>query len=111
MHYTVKSKPKRSAVYDKYWLFAAKRFEVFMRRLDNPDGPWISDNVINSHRFTNVFRASDRVSQYLIRLQYDEFDKSEIFFKTILFKIFNKIETYRCLQRKLGIVNSKTFNF
>lgn len=111
MHYTAKSKPKRSAVYDKYWLFAAERLNVFMRRLERPEGPWTSDDVITRHRFTNVFRASDRVSQYLIRLQYDEIDRREIFFKTMLFKTFNKIETYRCLEKKIGVLNSRAFDF
>jgi hypothetical protein len=111
MHYTIKSKPKRSEVYDKYWQFAAKRFDIFMKRLDNPMGPWTNDTVISNHRFTNVFRAADRVSQYLIRLQYDEADKKEIFFKTMLFKIFNKIETYRCLEQNIGYIDSGSYNF
>ena len=111
MHYTIKSKPKRSEVYDKYWQFAAKRFDIFMKRLDNPMGPWTNDTVISNHRFTNVFRAADRVSQYLIRLQYDEADKKEIFFKTMLFKIFNKIETYRCLEKNIGYIDSGSYNF
>lgn len=111
VHYTVKSKPKKSEVYDKYWIFAAERFEVFLRRLENPAGPWTSDNVIDTYRFTNVFRASDRASQYLIKIQYNEFDRREIFFKTILFKIFNKIETYECLQKRLGNLSIDSFKF
>ena len=52
--------------------------------------------VIAHHRFTNAYRASDRVSQYLIRhVQYDG-DQSveEVFFRTILFKLFNRVETW-----------------
>ncbi|SFT91224.1 hypothetical protein SAMN05421857_4077 [Chryseobacterium formosense] len=111
IHYTALNKPKKSIVYDKYWIFAAKRFEVFINRLNNPRGPWTSDNVICNHRFTNVFRASDRVSQYLIGLQYDGGDYQEIFFKTILFKIFNKIETYQCLEEKIGSIDINSFKF
>jgi len=52
-----------------------------------------------SYRFTNVYRASDRVSQYLIRRVIYEGDQSEeeVFFRTLLFKIFNRIETWEIL--------------
>ena len=104
------SKPKKSLVYDKYWHFAKKRLDIFMNRLENPQGPWTNDPVLNQNRFTNVFRASDRVSQFLIKLQYEEKDYKEVFFKTILFKLFNKIETYNYLQKELGQISYKTFS-
>lgn len=113
LHYVKLSKPKRSPVYDIYWQFASRRFDVFKRRLLNPSGPWTDDPVITNHRFTNVFRASDRVSQYLIKIQYenDRIDFKNIFFKTILFKIFNKIETYEYLLKVLGDVSYDSFSF
>ncbi len=112
-HHIKLSKPKRSSVYDSYWLFATKRFEVFIRRITNPYGPWTDDPVIANNRFTNVFRASDRVSQYLINLQYESelSNSKEIFFRTILFKLFNKIETYECLLKKLGRISYDNFFF
>ncbi len=110
-HFVKLIKPKRSIVYDAYWQFAAKRFEVFEKRLTDPSGPWTSDPVICNNRFTNVFRASDRVSQFLINLQYQGEDLEEVFFKTMLFKIFNKIETFSYLERELYEINYKTFSF
>lgn len=112
-HFTKMAKPKRSQVYDTYWLFASKRYEVFKKRLSDPWGPWTNDSVISNNRFTNVFRASDRVSQYLIKLQYlnDNSSSREIFFRTILFKLFNKIETYECLLNKLGSISYDCFSF
>lgn len=111
LSYHVKlSQPKKSSVYDFYWKFAAKRFEVFEKRILDPIGPWTSDPVIEKHRFTNVFRASDRVSQFLIDLQYQNEDMEEIFFKTMLFKIFNKIETYQFLERELETISVKSFS-
>lgn len=103
-------KPQRSLVYDTYWNFAVKRQQVFVRRLKDPYGPWTNDPVIASNRFTNIFRASDRVSQYLIGIQYGcKDDLKEIFFKTILFKIFNKIETYNFLEKELGFISTSNF--
>lgn len=93
-------------VYDTYWRFAAERQAVYLRRLSDRCGPWTEDAVLRNYRFTNAYRAADRVSQYLIReILYRE-DRSqapvEIFFRTLLFKLFNKIETWRYLERILG---------
>lgn len=109
-HFTKLVKPEKSSVYDVYWKFAASRNEVFIKRLTDPFGPWTNDPVIKDNRFTNVFRASDRVSQYLINLQYsEELPIKEIFFKTLLFKIFNKIETYNYLEKSMENISTSTF--
>lgn len=109
-HYIKLTRPKKSKVYDSYWVFAAKRQEIFEKRLIDMVGPWTDDPVIRNNRFTNVFRASDRVSQYLINLQYQGEDLNEVFFKTMLFKIFNKIETYAYLERQIDKISVDTFS-
>lgn len=96
-------------VYDTYWRFAAERQAAYYRRLMDPVGPWSDDSIINGHRFTNAYRAADRVSQYLISdVQYRE-DRAqapnELFFRTMLFKIFNKIETWETLEEELGAIS------
>lgn len=95
-------------VYDTYWRFAAERQQVYFRRLTSEVGPWTNDHIIRAYRFTNAYRASDRVSQYLIReVQYrDDRPQSppELFFRTMLFKIFNKIETWKAIESDLGPV-------
>src|SRR5829696_7644509 len=53
-------------VFETYWRFAAERQAVYLARLRRAPLPWTDDEVLQAHRFTNVFRASDRVSQYLI---------------------------------------------
>ncbi|ALJ00205.1 nucleotide kinase domain-containing protein [Rufibacter tibetensis] len=110
-HFVKLRAPKRSNVYYTYWKFAQLRQQVFLNRIVDQQGPWTDDPILRHHRFTNVFRASDRVSQQLIKLQY-EFDLSpkEVFFRTMLFKIFNKIETYRFLEKELGEVSYSNFN-
>lgn len=91
-----------TVAYDTYWRFAAERLAMFYRRLHDPVGPWTNDPILRLYRFTNVFRATDRVSQYLIRdVQYRadrSQDPREVFFRTLLFKIFNKIETWEALE-------------
>lgn len=60
-------------VYDAYWKFASKRQEVFFNRMQDKTFPWTDDEIIQKYKFTNAYRASDRVSQYLIKnVIYDE---------------------------------------
>ena len=98
--------------YETYWRFAAERLAIFYRRLRDPVGPWTTDPVLRAYRFTNVYRAADRVSQYLINeVQYrpDRLrEPREIFFRTILFKIFNKIETWEALEHTHGPLSWET---
>ena len=102
-----------TVVYDTYWQFAAERQEVFFRKLEGIQPPWTADPVIARHKFTNAYRASDRVSQYLIRHVIYEGDPSipEVFFRTILFKLFNKIETWELLKSMLGEITWRGYSF
>src|SRR6267378_1850772 len=102
-----------TTVFDTYWRFAANRQKVFLRRVAGKEPPWTDDPVLAAHRFTNVYRASDRVSQYLIsRVLYrGEQTSEEIFFRAILFKLFNRIETWEALEEHLGHPTWKTFDF
>lgn len=100
-------------VFDTYWRFASERQEMFMRRVRGSRPPWTDDQILRVHRFTNTYRASDRVSQYLIRhVIYEGSQKpEEVFFRTMLFKLFNKIETWETLRTKLGAVIWRGFTF
>jgi hypothetical protein len=102
-------------VYDTYWRFAAERHAMFERRLSDPIGPWTEDRILQTYRFTNVYRVLDRVSQYLVReVQYRPGPSqapAEVFFRTMLFKLFNKIETWELLEDSLGPVSWQSFDF
>jgi thymidylate kinase len=102
-----------TVVYDTYWRFAAARQEIFFRRWKRQPPPWTSDAILSEFKFTNAYRASDRVSQFLIKNVIYQGDQSEeeIFFRTILFKLFNKVETWHLLERSLGSLTYKEFNF
>lgn len=104
---------KTTPVFDSYWRFAARRQDVFMRRARGEAPPWTSDPVISAHRFTNVYRASDRVSQYLIRhVIYAGSQKpEEVFFRILLFKLFNRIDTWKRLNTAVGSLSWKTYKF
>jgi len=101
--------PDATVVFDSYWHIAAERLAMYYRRLQDPIGPWTADPVLAAHRFTNTFRAADRVSQYLIREVQYRSDRSqapaEVFFRTMLFKIFNRIETWEAIEAAIGPVS------
>ena len=107
------SPAKPTVVYDTYWRFAAERQEIFFKRWKQTAPPWTSDRILSEFKFTNAYRASDRVSQFLIKEVIYRGDQSEeeLFFRTILFKLFNKIETWRLLEKAFGAITYAEFDF
>lgn len=107
------SPAKPTVVYDTYWRFAAERQEIFFKRWRRSSPPWTDDQILSQFKFTSAYRASDRVSQFLIKEVIYSGDQSEeeVFFRTILFKLFNKIETWRLLVKSLGRVTYQDFDF
>ena len=106
---------KVSEAYESYWRFAAERQAVFFRRVRGEAHPWTDNPVLAIYKFTNAYRASDRVSQYLIRnvIYRDDLPKSprEVFFRILLFKLFNKIDTWELLEREFGAITFEDYRF
>ena len=106
---------KVSEVYESYWRFAAERQEIFVKRARGQAPPWTKDAVLATYKFTNAYRASDRVSQYLIRhvIYRDDLPNSarEVFFRIMLFKLFNKIQTWELLTSTFGSITFEDYRF
>ena len=101
-------------VFDAYWQFAAERQNIFFRRNRGlPVQDLTNDPILKTYKFTNAYRASDRVSQFLIRnVIYSGIQTSEeLFFRVMLFKFFNRIETWEMLQRRLGEITYAEYSF
>ena len=100
-------------VFDTYWRFAASRQQVYEARLAGQAPPWSSDPILAAHRFTNCYRAADRVSQFLITQVCYRGDQSweEVFFRTVLFKIFNRVSTWQSLVSRIGEVTWDGYDF
>lgn len=97
-------------VLGSYWFVAAERQRIYHQRLRGDQGPWSEDPILSAHRFTNAYRAADRVSQDLLRVQYDgPQDPRDVFLRTVLFRFFNKPETWTLLEGVVGIVSTSTF--
>jgi len=107
---------RTTPVFDAYWEFAAERQRIFFRRLEEDvAGALTTDPVLKLFKFTNAYRASDRVSQYLLRnvIYRSDLpsDANNVFFRTILFKLFNKIETWQHLEKTIGRITWEEFDF
>lgn len=106
---------KITEAYDTYWKFAVERQNIFFRRLESSPKPWTEDPILSVHKFTNAYRASDRVSQYLIRNVIYRKDLpnsvNEVFFRVMLFKVFNKIETWQLLENAFGLITYEDYSF
>src|SRR5579883_7833 len=83
-------RPRVTAVFDTYWRFAAERQRIFHARASGQRPPWSSDPVLGIYRFTNAYRAADRVTQFLInKVIPGSGDPVDTVFRTLLFKLFN----------------------
>lgn len=103
----------REEAFQYYFIFIQKRMNLFWSRYGEHKYPYQEDSILNKHRFTNVYRATDRVSQYLIQnvIYSDKSRNSEdILFRILLFKVFNRIDTWEYLESKIGDITIDTFN-
>lgn len=95
----------RPGVYELYWRFAANRQAAFNRRLTGATRPWTDDAILQQFKFCNVFRAADRVSQYMIReVAYGptDDDPADRLFRIVAFRTFSKETTWNALTERLG---------
>jgi alpha-glutamyl/putrescinyl thymine pyrophosphorylase clade 1 len=106
----VKLRP--TPVYDAYWRFADERQRAYYRK-KRGDLILTADPIIATFRFTNAYRAIDRVSQYLVShvIPKSRRDSRDLFFRILLFKIFNKIETWELLESALGEAHADDFDW
>jgi hypothetical protein len=97
---------KRPEVFDLYWTFASRRHAAFEARLSGGAWPWSDDPILRTFKFCNVFRALDRVSQYLIGEVAYGADATtaplDRIFQLVAFRTFSKIETWREVSAILG---------
>ncbi|MFZ5685711.1 MAG: nucleotide kinase domain-containing protein [Pseudomonadota bacterium] len=92
-------------MYELYWTFAARRQAAFEKRLAGEPAPWSDDPILQTYKFCNVFRATDRVSQYMIRNVAYAADAGEFqdrLFQIVAFRTFSNIATWESLRCQFG---------
>jgi hypothetical protein len=116
------TKLKVTSVLDELYHWIVARHEIYLARVrGRPANEWTDDEILRRHKFTNVFRELDRVTQYEIRnviggsptsLEDDEDAIREAVFRVLIFKIFNRPSTWELLnESEVGPVSWKTFDF
>lgn len=102
-------------VFDTYWRFAVARQRLYFDRLLGLTTDH-TDPILSAHRFTNCYRASDRVSQFAIApVAYpgddaSDLDERDVIFRVLLFKVFNRIDTWQALEQALGTISWREWN-
>src|SRR3954454_17986924 len=103
----------RDEAYRYYFYFIQERMKIFWRRYEGSESGLTDDPILAKYKFTNVYCAQDRVSQYLIRHLISEkerqFSDVDNLLRIIVFKIFNNINTWEYLEYRLGEISIKTF--
>jgi hypothetical protein len=103
----------RDEAFRYYFYFMQERMRLFWNRYNQEPIYLVDDVVLTKHRFTNVYRAADRVSQYLIKniIYADDhaLDPESLLLNILVFKIFNRVSTWELLKAKFGYLDIKSF--
>ncbi len=102
----------RPEVYDTYWYFAAERQNTFIKRLSGAKAPYTQDPILAQYKFCNTYRALDRETQFLIRevIYSSSYSPQDTLFRIMLFRLFNKHQTWVALEKLLGEISLTTFS-
>ncbi|RWE79583.1 nucleotide kinase domain-containing protein [Mesorhizobium sp.] len=106
-HFVRRTPPQiRKGVYELYWTFASRRQAAFEARLAGQSQPWTPDPILQIYKFCNVFRAADRVSQFMIKDvaygQDPETTARDRVFQITAFRTFSNIATWESVASELG---------
>lgn len=97
-----------------YIYFMQERMNMFWRKCEEDTLKVTDDPILREYKFTNVYRACDRVSQYLIsHVIYKDIEKykpRDVLLRILVFKIFNKIETWEYLEDNYGDIRCEHFD-
>lgn len=82
-------------MYDRYVRYARERHAIYERRTQGLPRPWTDDKILDTYRFTNVFRELDATTVWYrenVRERYDG-DKMTVLFATVVFRLINRIKS------------------
>lgn len=95
----------RQRIWEIYWRFASERQAVFERRVAGEPPPWTEDPILRKFKFCNVFRAADRVSQYMIKdvcYHTEPCSPEDRVFQIVACRAFSRITTWSTVRDYLG---------
>ena len=93
-------------------IWRAERQNIFFNKIRGIRPP-TSDPIFLEYKFCNTYRASDRVSQFLIRqvIYSGKYSDLDLLLRILLFRLLNKSDTWTALENKVGRVKANNFKF
>lgn len=79
--------------------FVKARHAAYEARQAGRPQPWSSDPVVNSNKFTNVFRVLDYGSQFVFRFLEDDPEPRDLLMRLFLYRHTGRVETWEHLYR------------
>lgn len=77
-----------------FFAFARERHRIYLKRAAGDPWPWTDDQVLQTGRFTNVFRELDRTTAWYRRhIREPMRDRPEVLLATVIFRWFNRTTT------------------
>lgn len=79
-----------------FYEFINERQNIWVNRFVKklPRSSWTNDEILKRYKFTNVYRILDPGTEYVIKNILGKGSNEEVFFNIIVYRIFNRIETY-----------------
>lgn len=105
--------PNRN-IFFYYFYFMQERMKIFWKKCDGTNVELTKDPIFKFYKFTNVYRVCDRVSQYLIKnviyKNTNIYTEKDVLLRILIFKIFNKINTWEFLEHEYGKITCSHFD-
>lgn len=76
-----------------FFRYARSRHQVYLNRRDGHSRPWTKDPILQTYRFTNVFRELDKTTVWFRKNVRDPMRcTEEVLLATVVFRLLNRIE-------------------
>lgn len=101
--------PNEHFYYYLWWI--GERQSIFWHRYNGDPAPYTDDKILQTFKFTNVYRVLDRTSQYMLSnviYNGNTYSRPDMLWRILIFKHFNSPTTWRYLIHMLGDVTFKT---
>jgi hypothetical protein len=83
---------------DRFFDFAHERHSIYLRRAAGEARPWTEDSILDTYRFTNVYRELDATTVWFREKVRDPLAREpEVLLATVLFRWFNRTTTGEAL--------------
>ncbi len=85
--------------YKLFWYWVCERHNIYVRREQGKEWPWTKDKILQTYKFTNVYRELDAVSKVWWEQigKYRALKPWDILWRTELFRLFNWPPTWDLL--------------